>query len=452
MTLNRRVSLFLAAVLFLITLPTFGQNTAPKAEGNYPILFVHGNGDDAAKWIGIIWLFESNGYPKDRLYAIRFSNPAARTDDSKPEANRSSTTDAAAELSSMVTRVLLETHSNKVVLVGSSRGGLTIRNYIQNGGGRSNVAAAILAGTPNHGVLVSSANPNGEFNGGGRFLQALNHANEDGTEVVAGVRFLTLRSDKLDKYAQPTGIASGAPQAKTGVTFEGPALRGATNVVLPNLDHRELAFAPVAFREMFHFITGSEPKTLTVQPETSAQLSGTITGFAGIAPTNLPLQGVLLKVFAISKNDTSETNPVYTTTTGPDGQWGPFTASTTQEYCFDLEFQGRHVRYFKAPLPRSTTLLNLRFAPAPRDTANHPAGTPLLLISRPQGYFSRDRDPVTIDGKPASEEPEGLPIRDSFLNAVAGTHAVSVTLRNETIIAAPSNDIAKDLSIVDFLW
>jgi pimeloyl-ACP methyl ester carboxylesterase len=452
MLLKQRISFVVAAMLSLASLPTFGQNTAPKAEVDYPIIFVHGNGDDAAKWVGTIWLFESNGYPKDHLFAIRFSNPAARGDDSKPEANRSSTIDAAAELSSFVTRVLLETHSRKVILIGSSRGGLTIRNYVQNGGGQNNVAAAILAGTPNHGVLISTTNLNGEFNGGGHFLSALNHANSDGSEVVSGIRFLTLRSDKLDKYAQPTGIASGAPQINTGVTFEGPALRGATNVVLPNLDHRELAFAPAAFREMFRFITGKEPQTLIVQPEATVQLSGMVTGFAGIAPTNLPLQGIHLNVYPVNENGLDNAAPSYAITTGADGQWGPFNASSTQTYCFDLEFQGRHVRYFKAPLPRSTALLNLRFLPVPRDTATHTADAAMLFIARPEGYFSSDRDRITINGKSVVEEPQGLPIRDSFLASTTDTHAATVTLRGEQIIAQPSKNIANDLPIVDFLW
>jgi triacylglycerol lipase len=38
-----------------------------------------------------------------------------------------------------------------VVLIGNSRGGNAIRNYIQNGGGAGAVSHAILGGTPNHG-------------------------------------------------------------------------------------------------------------------------------------------------------------------------------------------------------------------------------------------------------------------------------------------------------------
>ena len=181
------------------------------------IVFVHGNGDDASKWIGIIWLFESNDYPADKLFSVRFSHPSARTNDTIEEVNRSSTTDATAELSAFVTRVLIETHSSKVALIGSIRGGMTIRNYLLHGGS-NNVAYAITCGTPNHGVLALDTNLDGEFNAKGHYLQSLNHAYGDSSEVPPGVKVMTLRSDKLDKYAQPNGIAFGTPQTATGVT------------------------------------------------------------------------------------------------------------------------------------------------------------------------------------------------------------------------------------------
>jgi len=59
-----------------------------------PIVFVHGNGDSGALWINTIWRFEANGYKRDQLFAIDFSYPNARTDDSKPQKFRSSTEDA----------------------------------------------------------------------------------------------------------------------------------------------------------------------------------------------------------------------------------------------------------------------------------------------------------------------------------------------------------------------
>jgi pimeloyl-ACP methyl ester carboxylesterase len=418
-----------------------GASTTPD-----PIVFVHGNGDDAAKWIGITWLFESNGYPADRLFSIRFTNPLARTADSVFEADRSSTTDAASELSAFVTRVLLQTHAHKVVLIGSSRGGMTMRNYLRNAGGSAVVSAAILCGTPNHGVNVSTTNLDGEFNGGGKFLTALN----SGSEVVAGVRMMTLRSDKLDKFAQPDGRASGLPQL-TGVTYEGPALKGATNLVVPNADHRELAFAPASFVEMYRFLQGHAPATTKVTAQPRPMVSGLVTGFAGRAATNLGVAGVHLTIHALAPGGATRTTTAYETTTKADGAWGPVALDSATEYEFALTTGDRTVSYFKAPLLRSTTLLNLRLVPASPDAMK---GTPHVFVARPDGYFSRERDAVLIDGKPTTDEPAGLPVRDSFAAQIpaGATDSVKVQLRSETIYVRSSTDFTQTLPIADLLW
>ena len=68
--------------------------------------------------------------------------------------------------------------------------------------------------------------------------------------MTAGTSFLTLRSDNMDKYAQPDGQILGKPGTPTGTSFEGPALKGATNLVLGAVDHRETAYHPRAFREI----------------------------------------------------------------------------------------------------------------------------------------------------------------------------------------------------------
>ncbi len=452
-----RIAYALVAILLTCTAVTpSSAQTQPNT--SMPIVFVHGNGDDASKWIGIIWLFESNGYPADKLFSVRFSHPSARANDTVEEVNRSSTTDATAELSAFVTRVLIETHSAKVALIGSSRGGMTIRNYLLHGGS-NNVAFAITCGTPNHGVVALDANLDGEFNGKGHYLQSLNHAYGDGSEVPPGVKMMTLRSDKLDKYAQPNGIAFGTPQTTTGVTYAGPALAGATNIVIPDLDHRELAFSPAAFSEMYKFITGATPTTTQVTPVSSPSLSGLITGFENGAFTNLPLAGVHLRIYPVTSTESAM--PAYETVTKSDGRWGPFQASPTQEYDFDLEFQGRHVRFYKAPIPRSTALLNLRFLPVPTEpmvagqgATSVPTHGSQLLIARSQGYFSRERDPVLIDNKVATDEPAGLPLKDAFIADLPTppTQITTVALRKETIAARPSTNLANDLPVVDFLW
>jgi pimeloyl-ACP methyl ester carboxylesterase len=432
---------FLAIGIVMMAALCAGGQTAPD-----PIVFVHGNGDDSAKWIGIIGLFESNGYPSDRLYAVRFTNPMARTQDHVPEAGRSSTVDQVAELSATVARALLETHAKKVVLVGSSRGGMTIRNYLRNAGGNAVVSAAVLCGTPNHGVFAVATGTDGEFNGSGTFLRGLN----EGSEVVDGVRMMTLRSDKLDKFAQPDGRAAGLFE-HTGVTFEGPALKGAENLVIAGADHRELAFSPAAFRAMYRFITGKEAVQDTITSEPHPTVSGLVTGFEGKSPTNLPVSGVRVRVYALAHGSARrEGAPIYDIATDATGVWGPLALDSTVEYEFELEAAGLDISYFKAPILRSTKLLNLRFTPQAPDPAK---GTPHLLIARPEGYLSAGRDAVLIDGKPINDEPAGLPVKDSFVATVpAKADGVEVKLRGETIWARPSDDFGARLTVVDLLW
>lgn len=397
------------------------------AQSQTPIVFVHGNGDDASKWMRLQWLFESNGFPRERLYALRLSHPSARNDDSVPQANRSSTVDQASELAAAVTRVLLETGSSKVALVGSSRGGLTIRNYLRFGGGAAAVSHAVLCGTPNHGVFAMPANAGNEFNGQGTFLKRLNA----GSELVDGVSFLTIRSDKNDKYAQETPPGTG---------FAGPALEGANNVVIPNLDHREVAFHPQAFAVMYEFLTGRKPAKLAVDSEAEPVISGLVTGFEN-APTNLPAAGIQLRIFEL-KDGLRGDKPLYETTTKHDGAWGPLKVNPTSHLEFELQHNGLSVRYFRSPFLRSSGVVNLRWLPLP------PSG--LLTISRPQGYFSSGRDPVTINGEPSSEVPAGLPTRDSFgIKSTSGA-PVKIELRGEVVWARPVPDGDKAIHIAEF--
>jgi len=377
-----------------------------------PILFVHGNGDYAALWTTTLWRFESNGWNPRRLHTIDFPYPNARNDDAKPQPNRSSSTEQMTALKSRVEAILAETKTSKVILVGSSRGGLSIRNYLQNGGGASKVSHAILAGVPNHGVVASDTILVGsEFNGNSSFLKALNAIPD---EVVKGVRYLTLRSDSQDKFASPDGRYLGMPNVATNVTAEGPALKGAKNVVLPGLDHREVAFHPRAFAEMYKFVTGREPRTLEVRPEKQPVLNGMVGGMADGVATNLPVAGAQVEVFRVSPVTGERTGTaVHRKVTGVDGLWGPFRASPNAYYEFVLTMPGQPVTHiYRSPFPRSSAIVHLR--PGRLAEADKGAGS-VVSISRPRGYFGHGRDTFALDGKVPPGIPSGVP------NAAAGT-------------------------------
>ena len=157
MSLTRRTILRGAGALPLLA-GTFGfsalAQTAPTpsaAADVAPVLFVHGNGDHAALWITTLWRMESNGLPRERMLAINFTDPLARNDDRVEQANRSSTEDQRRELGEAVKELKRRTGASRIALVGSSRGGYSIRNYIKNGGG-ADISHAVLCGVPNHGV------------------------------------------------------------------------------------------------------------------------------------------------------------------------------------------------------------------------------------------------------------------------------------------------------------
>ena len=398
-TLGRITSRLLLAALLVMPLAMSAFADPPR-----PILFVHGNNDSAALWYTTIWRFESNGYNPSLLSPIDLKHPTARSDDTQPEENRSSATDQAKELAAKVAEIQSRTGQKQVVLVGSSRGGYAIRNYIKNFGGAANVPQAILCGTPNHGTQANPTNLNNEFNGMGPFLSGLNA----GGEVYPGVQFMTTRSDSNDKYAQPDGRFLGMPGSPTNVTYAGPELRGAKNVVLPGLDHREVAFHPQAFKAFYAFITGHEPQTLDILPEPRPILNGMVSGWDNDAPTNLPLAGVKVEIYEVDSSSGQRLGePAHQRTTSEDGAWGPFTAKPTTYYEFVITATGYPITHiYRTPFPRSSVYIHLRLRPL----GDRDKGTgSLVTLIRPRGYLGHGRDTFLIDGKVPKGVNEGVP-------------------------------------------
>jgi pimeloyl-ACP methyl ester carboxylesterase len=382
------------------TAPT--SSAAPEIP---PVLFVHGNGDHAALWLTTLWRMESNGVPRDRMLAISFTDPLARTDDKVEQTNRSSTEDQRRELAGAIKEFKQRTGAPRIALVGNSRGGYSIRNYIRNGGG-ADISHAVLCGVPNHGIYQWDEGLNGEFNGRGPFLRGLN---EGESEVTPGTAFLTLRSDGVDKYAQADGRFVGKPGTPTGVTADSPALNGATNLVLGALDHREVAFHPRAFREIYKFIAGREPSRIEVAPEAEVRLSGLVTGTPGGVVTNRPVSGAAVEIYRVSA-DTGERSggPIHSSQTGADGRWGPAQVEPNWYLEIVLTSPGSPTTHFyRSPFPRSSEVVHLRAA-RPLGPADAGAGA-VVLMSRPRGYFGLPRDVVLIDGKEPRDVKSGVP-------------------------------------------
>ena len=460
MTLNRRSLLVASAASVVTTMLAAcatGTNTRPP-----PIVFVHGNGDTAALWTTTLWRFESNGWPRDRLRAIDIPYPLSRDDDTKPQDGRSSTAENMAHLSAEVDKVLMATGARQVVLIANSRGGNAVRNYLRSGSGSgaARVSHAILCGTPNHGVYADAKRaPHAEFNGAGAFLMGLNAPQgPNGDEVTPLVKWLTIRSDNNDKYAQPDGVWIGAKGMPTNVTFEGPALKGAENVVIAGIDHRETAYSPKAFEAMFRFITGKPPVSLAVAPEASVVLDGKVSGYfayaaTGVVPTNLPLAGATVEVYAIDPRTGERLGAaLHSKAVGADGLWGPFKADPQARYEFVLAAPGYATTHlYRSPFPRSSAIVNLRvekLLEADKDAAA------IVVMIRPRGYFGLPRDAINLDGKSPPGVPSGVAgVAASKLKLADGASRAVVGVFNDERLVGRTWPVANnEISYLELMY
>ena len=418
--------------------------TATAQPARPPIIFVHGNGDTAGLWLTTFWRFEANGYPRDRLFALDLRYPQARNVDATPQAGRSSSTDVRDQLAAEVTRVRALTGADKVILVAQSRGGNTVRNYLKNGGGAAFTSLAVLCGAVNHGVIVSDKFLLGsEFNGAGPFMRDLNSTPG---EVVAGVRFVTIRSTADDKYAQPDGAYLGLRGTPTEVGFAGPALQGAENIAIDHLDHRETGFGAAAFPALFKAVTGQAPQTLipTVAPQ--VVLNGKLTGFEADAPSNIAIPGATVTVWRVVAGQRQGT-PLRQTTIAADGLWGPVTVAPTDTLEFAIAAPGYPTTHiFRSPFPRSSDIVHLRPQPFGKDDA---AATAVVYMSRPRGYFGIGRDTITLNGSQPSDIAPGVPTNSTTRVVVAAGTPVVGRFNAETITAASFPAADQQVSVIE---
>ncbi|MBD9391955.1 alpha/beta fold hydrolase [Acidovorax sp. ACV01] len=440
--LLQRRSLLLAAAAATLALAGCATRSPSLAEAP-PIVFVHGNGDTAALWQATAWRFESNGWPRERLHAIDVPYPLSRDDDTKPQPGRTSAAEHMAYLKAEVDKVLKATGASKVVLVGNSRGGNAIRNYIYNGGGTTTVSHAILGGTPNHGVWATPGVREGsEFSGTGPFLTALNAPkNAAGDEVSGPVQWMTIRSDNNDKFAQPDGLWIGQKGTPTNVTAAGPELKGAVNVVIPRIDHRETSYSAAAFEATYRFITGKAPQATTIAAEKQVVLNGKVTGL-GVDPAdtktgnfsnNLPLAGAQLEVYATDPTTGARTgNALLRKTVGTDGQWGPLAVPAGSPTEFVITAPGYATTHiYRSGFPRSSDLIHLR---AERLADADKGAESVVTLTRPRGYLDPARDKMLLDGAAPAGVPPGAGVASAKVKTSGGVRSIAGEFNGERVV------------------
>ena len=348
-----------------------------------------------------------------------------------------------AYLKAEVDMVLKATGARQGVRVGNSRGGTAIRNYIDNGGGDKTVSHAILGGTPNHGVwAIPGFREGNEFSGTGPFLKALNAPkNAAGDEVRGPVKWMTIRSDSNDKFAQPDGLWIGQKGTATNVTAAGPELKGAANVVIPGIDHRETSYSPGAFEATYLCITGKAPVRTGIAAEKSVVLNGKITGL-GVDPTdpktgnfsnNLPLPGAQLEVYATDPATGARTGgALLKKTVGTDGLWGPLATQPGVPLEFVISAPGYATTHiYRSGFPRSSDLIHLR--PERIADADKTADS-IVTLTRPRGYLDPARDKMLLDGTPPAGVPAGAGVASAKIKPTGSQRAIAAEFNGDRVV------------------
>ncbi len=197
-------------------------------------------------------LRDRNGWPRERLHAIDLPYPLARDDDDKAQPGRSSAAEHTQYLAAEVEQVLRRDRRDQ------GRAGRQLARRQRDPQLRRRTAAA----RPRCRTRCSAARrttasgrnpaflPGSEFNGAGPFLTALNAPRgRDGNEVTPGVRWLTIRSDNNDKFAQPDGVVDRRQGHADQRQLRRPGAQGrARTSCIAGIDHRETSFSAEGLR------------------------------------------------------------------------------------------------------------------------------------------------------------------------------------------------------------
>ncbi len=186
------------------------------------------------------------------------------------------------------------------------------------------------------------------------------------------------RAAKVNAYAH---VGSGAQDGAAGPNEDVPTINiwspddlivqsadinGAENVMLPGLDHYEIATSAPTFEAMYNFFYGEMPSTSTLIPESNVDVSGRVLTLG----ENEPRAGATVRIFEVDSETgfRISSNPDHTVTADNNGHWGPVSVTPNTNYEFEVTTAvpgDRRIFYYREGFVRSNPLVYLRTLPPP---------------------------------------------------------------------------------------
>jgi hypothetical protein len=284
-----------------------------------PVIMCHGFLASGDTYTGQVKRFLQNDYCRNAAYVFDWNSL-----DGGSSVN---------ELDAFIDQILASTSATQVELVGHSAGGGLGYDYLSDANRAAKVAHYVhLASNPQSGP----AGPDGDV-------------------------------PTLNIYSPYDAIVTGGD------------IPGATNVVLEQKDHYQVATSEESFVEMFNFFRNEVPAHVQITTDDKRTIGGKVLTLG----ENQALVGATVNIYKLNSTtgERLELQPELTFTTDMDGNWGSFDAEEGVHYEFEVisaNPSDRKLHYYREPFLTSDRLIYLRTFPP----ASSLAGT--LLASLPE--------------------------------------------------------------------
>jgi pimeloyl-ACP methyl ester carboxylesterase len=325
-----------ALVLALISALAFAAlpSAASATKQPTPMIFVHGGSGSAQQFETNAMRFDSNGFPHKRIFVYEYDTSGSSNDL------------AISNLDGFIADVKDETGAKQVDVLAHSRGTTIMHAYLA---------------TPERAASVRR------------------YVNFDGRGAET----------------EPGGVPTLAIWGEGDQTR---AIGGARNSYFPDRAHTEVTTSRAAFKPVYKFLVGRAPKTGNVVPQKPSKVR--VAGRAVSFPSNFGAEGGTLAVYEVkaSTGIRKSGKPIYETTLGADGTFGPVQVNGTKRYEFALTREGRPVIHnYPQPFERSDYFYRVLDAPVLSPFIDSGPDQSVVTVTRMREFWGDQADPAAND-------------------------------------------------------
>jgi pimeloyl-ACP methyl ester carboxylesterase len=252
-----------------------------------PVIFVHGFEGSGSQFESQAMRLGSNGYPASWIGVLEYDSTQYAGAIAGTGVTPQQEAPLFDQLDQLIAHMKAVTHRPKVELLAHSLGTFLMQDYLNS----SKQRAANVAHYVNIDGRTADSPPGGVK-----------------TLAVFGTR----------------GPLSDQP---------GRQIKGAKNVFIPDSTHVQTATSPLTFYYFYKFFTGKPPKYTEILPRKGKiTLDGRDVNF----PENTGLSGATVQLWAINQATGQRVGsaPIYSTTVGSTGDFGPITVQSGRRYEF----------------------------------------------------------------------------------------------------------------------